>query len=99
MKRTHFIDKGFLAAIKGKPREYRIKSGVATQEIETLFDQADDLLNNRLDNLMKIFVNRDPNFYNGYEKARMIGVIRNRFYPPPGDDSVGVVFEKGKMDK
>ncbi|MDZ7775277.1 MAG: hypothetical protein U5L09_06515 [Bacteroidales bacterium] len=62
-----------LLAINGQPREYRIKSGVATQALETLFDQADDLLNNRLDNLMKIFVNRDPNFYNGYLQARIIG--------------------------
>ncbi|MCF8337918.1 MAG: hypothetical protein K9I74_08040 [Bacteroidales bacterium] len=51
---------------------FRLMSGVATRELETLFDQVGDLLNNRLDNLMKIFVNRDPNFYNGYEKARMI---------------------------
>ncbi|MCF8337914.1 MAG: hypothetical protein K9I74_08020 [Bacteroidales bacterium] len=72
MKRAHFKHKGFLPAINGQPREYRIKSGVATQELDALFDQADDLLNNRLDNLMKIFVNRNPNFYNGYEKARMI---------------------------
>jgi hypothetical protein len=45
---------------------------MATQEYETLFDQADDLLNQRLDNLMKIFVNRDPNFYYGYLKAQVI---------------------------
>lgn len=61
-----------MLALNGQPREYRIKSSVATQELETLFDQADDLLNKRLDNLMKIFVNRDPNFYNGYLKARVI---------------------------
>lgn len=72
MKRTHFKHKGFLPAIIGQPCEYRIKSVVATQKLESLFDQAGDLLNNRLDNLMKIFVTRDPNFYNGYEKARMI---------------------------
>jgi len=61
-----------LLAINGQPREYSIKSSVATRELETLFDQADDLLNNRLDNLIKIFKNRDANFYNGYLKARMI---------------------------
>jgi hypothetical protein len=62
----------FLPVSIGQPREYRIKSSMATQELETLFDQADDLLNNRLDNLMKIFVNRDPDFHFGYRKARMI---------------------------
>jgi hypothetical protein len=65
-------DIGFPPAINGQPREYRIKSSVATRELETLFNQAGDLLKIHLDNLMKIFVNRNPDFYNGYQKARMI---------------------------
>ena len=51
---------------------FHLKSGVATQTLDELFSQSNELLTGRLDNLMKIFVNRNPNFYNGYEKARMI---------------------------
>ena len=55
--------KAFWAECAGR---FYSMSGVATRKLETLFNQADDLLNNHLDNLMKIFVNRDSNFYNGY---------------------------------
>ena len=65
-------DRDFLSATTGQPRRCRLRESMATQELETLFDQADDLLNNRLDNPMKIFVNRDPNFYNGYLQSRVI---------------------------
>ncbi len=61
-----------LEEMNGKPREYQIKSGVATAELEVLFDQTDDLLYNQLDNLMKIFKNRNRDFYEGYRRARMI---------------------------
>lgn len=58
--------------LNGQPREYRIKSGVATLTLEELFTEANNLLANQLDNLMKIFKRRDPTFYNGYLKARMV---------------------------
>ncbi len=53
-------------------RQYSIKRGVATQNIEELVKQGLDLLYNQLDNLMKIFKRRDPQFYQGYILARTI---------------------------
>ncbi|MBE0651752.1 MAG: hypothetical protein IH595_13045 [Bacteroidales bacterium] len=58
--------------LNGQPREYQIKSSVATTSIDALMEEAISLLNNQLDKLLKIFKNRDLNFYNGYQKARMI---------------------------
>lgn len=61
-----------LRELNGQPREYQIKSGVATLTLEELFIQVNTLLGSQLDNLMKLFKRRDPNFYNGYQKARMV---------------------------
>lgn len=58
--------------LNGQPREYQIKSGVATQNLEELFTEANDLLTMQLDNLLKVFKRRNPNFYIGYLKARMV---------------------------
>ena len=58
--------------LNGQPREYQIKSAVATLTLEELFTEANNLLANQLDNLMKVFKRRDPTFYNGYLKARMV---------------------------
>jgi len=58
--------------LNGQPREYQIKSGMATQSLEELIAEANSLLSNQLDNLMKIFKRRNPSFYNGYLKARMV---------------------------
>ncbi|WP_430973917.1 hypothetical protein [Sunxiuqinia rutila] len=58
--------------LSGLPREYQIKSGVATLTLDELFSEASDLLTNQLDNLMKIFKRRDPALYAGYEKARIV---------------------------
>lgn len=58
--------------LNGQPREYRIKSAVATLTLEELFTEANNLLTNQLDNLMKVFKRRNPTFYNGYLKARMV---------------------------
>lgn len=58
--------------INGQPREYQIKSGMATQTLEELFSEASNLLSTQLDKLLKVFKRRDPNFYSGYEKARMV---------------------------
>lgn len=59
-------------ALNGQPREYQIKSSMATQNLEDLFTEANNLLTNQLDNLIKIFKRRDANFYYGYLKARMV---------------------------
>ncbi len=58
--------------LDGKPRAYQIQRGVATRSIEELFSQANDILVNKLDNLLKIFKRRDPGFYDGYQRARMV---------------------------
>lgn len=58
--------------LNGQPREYQIKSSMATQSLEDLFSEANNLLANQLDNLIKIFKRRDANFYYGYLKARMV---------------------------
>lgn len=58
--------------LNGQPREYQIKSGIATQNLEELFSQANKLLTMQLDKLIKVFKRRDPSFYSGYEKARII---------------------------
>ncbi len=58
--------------LNGQPRVYRVKSAVATLNLEELFTQASNLLSNQLDNLMKVFKRRNANFYNGYLKARVV---------------------------
>ncbi len=58
--------------LNGQPREYQIQSGMATKNLGELFAEAKNLLTNQLDKLMKVFKRRDPNFYSGYLKARMV---------------------------
>lgn len=58
--------------LMGQPREYRINLGVATQDLEELFSESNNLLTNQLDNLMKVFKRRNASFYNGYLKARIV---------------------------
>jgi hypothetical protein len=58
--------------LNGQPREYQIRSSMATNSLEELFEQANGLLVAQLDNLMKIFKRRNTNFYHGYLKARMV---------------------------
>ena len=61
-----------LLQIDGLPRAFQIKSSVATNQIDLLLSDANNLLKNRIDKLMSIFKHSDPNFYHGYQKARMI---------------------------
>lgn len=61
-----------LQELSGQPREYQINSAVATQSLEELFSEMNNLLVNQLDNLMKVFKRRNATFYSGYEKARMV---------------------------
>ncbi len=58
--------------MNGMPRAYRIASDVATQDLKNLFVEANDILTNKLDRIMKIFKRSDLNFYNGYLAARVI---------------------------
>jgi len=62
----HFLE------LNGQPREYKVKSAVATQTLDELFAEVNNLLTNQLDNLMKVFKRRNPSFYSGYLKARMV---------------------------
>ncbi len=59
-------------AINGQPRAYKIASVEATKSLEQLIDEADEILNNKLDKVMSLFKRRDPGFYNGYIAARVI---------------------------
>jgi len=59
-------------AMNGQPRAYKIASVQATKELQVLFEEATDTLENKLDKVMKIFQRRDANFYNGYHAARVI---------------------------
>ena len=59
-------------AINGQPRAYKVASVEATKNLEMLFDEADAILNDRLDKVINIFKRRDPGFYNGYLAARVI---------------------------
>jgi len=61
-----------LLEINGQPRAYQIKSSIATNEIEQLLNDAHDILNNQIDKIMSVFKRSDPNFYHGYQKARVI---------------------------
>lgn len=62
---------GFLG-IYGQPRAFRVASVQATKDLELLFTEANDILENKLDKVMSIFKRRDPGFYNGYQAARII---------------------------
>lgn len=59
-------------AINGQPRAYRVASVEATTSLELLFDEADSILDNKLDKIMSLFKRRDPGFYTGYIAARVI---------------------------
>lgn len=56
---------------RGKPRSYKIASKVATQNIEDLFEEADDFVK-KLDMVMKRFKRSNTTFYNGYLASRVI---------------------------
>lgn len=58
--------------LNGMPRAYRVASVVATQDLKELFSEANNVLENKLDKIMKIFKNRDSSFYKGYLAARSV---------------------------
>lgn len=59
-------------AMNGQPRLYRIQSSQATQDLNTIFTKVSDLLETRMDKVIKMFKRRNANFYNGYLAARII---------------------------
>ena len=56
---------------RGIPRSYQVASKQATQTIEELMKEADDMLD-KLDKVLKRFRRSDARFYVGYEAARTI---------------------------
>jgi hypothetical protein len=58
--------------ISGQPRQYRIASVVATESLKEQFTQSNDLLERKLDKVMKRFKNSNPQFYKGYLAARVV---------------------------
>lgn len=58
--------------MNGKPRLYSVQMTQATEDLSTLFKQVADLLELRLDKVMKMFKRRNANFYNGYVASRSI---------------------------
>lgn len=56
----------------GKPRSILNNKYVTLDSIEQLFDEGNDLLRNRMDRLLLMFKDSNPEFYNGYERARTI---------------------------
>ncbi len=59
-------------SLQGQPRQYRIAGKQATQSLLTLFANTSNLLNNKMDKIVKRFKRTDINFYNGYLAARII---------------------------
>jgi len=56
----------------GKPRMILNNKYVALDALDQLFDECNNLLRDKLDNVMKLFRESNPDFYNGYERARTI---------------------------
>lgn len=77
------------------PEANRAARAGMTQQLATAFDKADEILKERLDNLVAIFADSQPGFVQAYEKAR---VIKDRTGParepgdeaePPAEDNTG----------
>lgn len=59
-------------ALIGKPREILNQKYVTLDAMDKLFDQANDMLNTKFDNIMKMFIESEPEFYEEYTRAREI---------------------------
>jgi hypothetical protein len=55
-----------------KPRQSRSAKASATAELVDLFDQLDQVLNDRLDPLIQKYQRTNPGFYSQYGTARVI---------------------------
>ena len=62
---------GLFQDMRGTPRSYRVQSRMATEDLVSLFAEADKNLS-RLDNVLKRFKRSSPSFYTGYTAARTI---------------------------
>jgi len=60
------------SALIGKPRIVLNSKYVALDAIDELVDEGNKLLKNQLDKIMLMFRESDPDFYNGYKRARVI---------------------------
>lgn len=58
--------------ISVEPRLYRVASSQATKALEELFLQANSILVDKLDRMIRQFQHVDSNFYNGYLAARVV---------------------------
>jgi hypothetical protein len=59
-------------ALIGKPRSILNTKYVALDAVDQLFDEGNVLLRNKMDNMMLLYCESNPDFYNGYERARTI---------------------------
>jgi len=58
------------------PRQATASSSAATKELVKLFQQASEILNDRLDGLLVPFKSTQPTFFNEYRSARAIVDIK-----------------------
>jgi hypothetical protein len=58
-------------ALETKEGSYSVRTS-ANQALHEAFDQADLILNTRIDPLMEQFRKKEPEFYNAYTQARWI---------------------------
>jgi hypothetical protein len=56
----------------GQPRLIQSKANVAKKAAETLVENALEILNDKMDNVMLQFKFSNPSFYEGYKRARVI---------------------------
>ena len=66
------------AEILSKPRDAVATRAAATSELANLFQQADEILINQIDNLMVSYKASEPRFYNMYDNARKIVSLGRR---------------------
>lgn len=59
-------------ALLGKPRSILNKKYVALDTLEQLFGECNQLLDKKMDNMMLRFREVNPEFYDGYQRARTI---------------------------
>ena len=57
---------------KSRPRSALVERGVQTQSLSTLIDEATNILRARLDRMVNLFRRTDPEFVQGYRRARVI---------------------------
>lgn len=56
----------------GQPRFIRNQAFAAISKLDVLFNTTNDLLNNKMDNLMLRYAGSHPEFYEAYQRARTI---------------------------